>query len=252
MDRITDMERVKFEICCNSLASAINAEKAGADRIELCANLQNGGTTPSIGMIEMCSKRTQIAINVLIRPRGGDFLYTDDEFEEIKTDIRKCKEYRVNGIVCGILTKDGEIDIERTRELVELSRPLEFTFHRAFDLSKDHIRSLRDVISTGADRILTSGMRRTAYEGKEILADLVRAAKDSIIIMPGSGINESNIRELYKEIGAKEYHFSASKRVDSQMEFRRENVLSSVEDDFTITYSDLDKIINTKKQIQNL
>lgn len=252
MDGIDEMGQIKFEICCNSLTSAINAESAGADRIELCANLQNGGTTPSIGMIEVCSRRTQIPINVLIRPRGGDFLYTDDEFEEIKIEIQKSKEYRINGIVCGILTKEGEIDIERTKELVELSRPLEFTFHRAFDLSSDYKRSLHDVILTGADRILTSGMKRTAYEGKEILADLVREAGDSIIIMPGSGINEGNIKELYNDIRANEYHFSASKRVDSQMEFRRENVLSSVEDDFTLTYSDFNKIINTKKQIQNL
>lgn len=249
MDRIKDNNMAKFEVCCNSFLSASNAEDAGADRIELCSNLQNGGTTPTFGLLKLCCQRISTPINVLIRPRGGDFLYSEDEFEEIKQEIQKCKIFHVNGIVCGILTADGNIDVKRTKELVELAHPMKFTFHRAFDLSRDPMHSLKDIIETGADHILTSGMAKTAYEGRKLIAELVKASGDKITILPGGGINESNIKALAKATHATEFHFSASKVTESKMTFRRENILGKAEDDYTLTYSDTDTIINIKKQL---
>ena len=241
-----------FEICCNSVLSASNAEDAGANRIELCSNLQAGGTTPSFGLLKVCCQEVDdIPINVLIRPRIGDFLYSDDEFEEIKQEVVKCKIFKVKGIVSGFLNSDGSIDVKRTKEIVELAHPMSFTFHRAFDLSNDPMRSLNDIISTGATRILTSGMQKTAFEGRKLIADLIKAAGNKIIIMPGGGINAENIKELAKVTKATEFHFSATRIMDSRMTFRRENVISTIENDFSIPYSDTKAILEIKSQLKN-
>ena len=171
----------KLEICANSVQSTINAQKGGADRVELCDNLWEGGTTPSAATIKIVRKNIDIGLFVIIRPRGGDFLYTDLEFEVIKEDIRIAKELGADGIVSGILDADGNIDVSRMSELVELSHPLPFTCHRAFDLTSDPFKALEDVISCGAKRILSSGLRNSVPLGKDMLRQLNKKAGGRII-----------------------------------------------------------------------
>ncbi|MTI41734.1 copper homeostasis protein CutC, partial [Fulvivirga lutimaris] len=204
----------QIEICANSVQSVINAEKAGAQRVELCDNLWEGGTTPSAAMIKLAKEKTNIAIYVLVRPRGGDFVYSDLEFEIIKEDIRICKELGVEGIVSGVLNADGTVDKERTRELVELSKPLPFTFHRAFDVANDAFRALEDIIDCGAVRILSSGQKNSAIEGIDLLKQIQEKAAGRISIMPGGGINPDNISELLS-IGCTEFHMSGKKGQES-------------------------------------
>jgi copper homeostasis protein len=199
-----------LEICANSYQSAINAQKSGADRIEICSELSVGGVTPSYAVLKKISKEITIPIHVLIRPRSGDFYYSDDEIKIIKQDIKLCKELGFNGIVSGVLNKDNSININTTKELVELSKPLTFTFHRAFDCVSNPKQSLEDLIEIGVNRILTSGLKQKAEQGIEILKELHQLAKNKIIIIPGSGINATNIH-LFKENGFKEIHTSASK-----------------------------------------
>lgn len=231
-----------LEICANSIQSAINAQKAGAQRIELCENLAQGGTTPSFGLISEARKNLEIKLNVLIRPRPGDFLYSDLEFEIIKKDIEKCKELGVDGIVCGILFSNGDIDIERTKELVELSKPMTFTFHRAFDFTNDPFKALEDVILTGADRVLTSGQQPTAIQGVHLIWDFIKIANGRIIIMPGSGVNEDNI-EFLIETGAKEFHMSGTAPIESKMAFRKLGMtLGNPSEDYKIIESNIEKI----------
>lgn len=212
-----------LEVCANSVQSAINAQIAGAKRIELCENLFIGGTTPSYGCIKTTREKVDIAINVLIRPRIGDFLYSDNEFEQIKNDILAAKQLGVNGIVCGILLPNGEVDIERTTELVELSKPLTFTFHRAFDFTPDPYKALEDIIKTGATHILTSGQKNKAADSVDLLCELVKKAANRIVIMPGSGINAETIKSIVNS-GAKEFHMSGVKDVESKMIYRKENL----------------------------
>ena len=214
----------KLEICVDSHESAINAQEAGAHRIELCANHAEGGTTSSYGIILSVSKNLDIPVNVLIRPRGGDFLYSDIEYDVMRRDIELCGEAEVNGVVIGILLKEGFIDVERSARLVEFAGPMEVTFHRAFDMSPDHRKSLEDVVSSGATRLLSSGLRQTAAEGVDVLADLVERAGERLIIMPGSGINSSNIDLIAMRTGACEFHLSGRKFTDSEMIFRQPEI----------------------------
>lgn len=212
------MKRI-LEVCCYSAKSAILAEQANAQRIELCDNFTEGGTTPSYATIKHCLENLKIPINVIVRPRGGDFLYSDDEFEIIKEDVCVIKELGANGIVIGFLKANGEIDLKKTIEVVELVHPLEVTFHRAFDMCNDHFKALEELKNIGIKRILTSGGMNTAYEGVDLLTQLVKQAKDEIIIMPGSGINEKNLLEVMQKTGATEFHASAKMFVKSQMEY---------------------------------
>ena len=182
-----------IEICAESYEYAEKAEKAGADRIELCKDLHLDGLTPNHESAKRTIDRLNLPIFILIRPRKGDFTYSNEEFELMKQDIVKFKEMGCKGIVSGILHDDKTIDIERTKELVELSKPLEFTFHRAFDMVTDPLKELEKLIQLGVDRILTSGQKQKAVKGIELLKELKKNAKDKIIIMPGSGINKSNI-----------------------------------------------------------
>lgn len=231
-----------LEICANSLQSAINAQLAGAHRIELCENLEQGGTTPSFGLLAQARKHLNIKINVLIRPRSGDFLYTDLEYQVIKEDIKVAKQLGADGIVCGILTPSGDVDVERTKQLLELAKPMSFTFHRAFDFTNDPFKALEDVISTGADRILTSGQQPTAIQGVHLIWDLVKIAKGRISIMPGSGVNAENIEYLI-ETGATEFHMSGTTPIESSMTFRKWGMsLGGPESDYKILESNIEMI----------
>jgi copper homeostasis protein len=212
----------KLEICADTVGSALTAQAAGADRIELCNNLPEGGTTPGYGTISAARSRLDIGLHVIIRPRGGDFLYTALDFEVMKKDIEICRQIGADGIVTGILKKDGTVDVERSAILVELARPMTVTFHRAFDMCADPFKGLEDVIATGAARLLTSGQRDKAEQGAELIGKLCDQAAGRIIIMPGSGINESNIEMMARVTGAKEFHLTGRKEVDSEMNFRKE------------------------------
>ena len=214
----------KLEICVDNVESAIDAQKAGTDRVELCNNLIEGGTTPGYGTILSTRNNLNIGLNVIIRPRGGDFLYTNLEFDIMKRDIDICGECGVDGIVLGILRSGGEIDLECTAKLIELAHPMSATFHRAFDMCSNPLQGLEDVIASGAKRLLTSGQKNKALEGTELISQLVCQAGGRIIIMPGSGINESNIAKIAKETGAKEFHLTGRKVIESDMTFRRQGI----------------------------
>ena len=204
--------KFQLEICATTIHSAINAERGGAHRIELCDNLWEGGTTPSHASIEKAIEQLSIPVFVLIRPRGGDFTYTDLEFDLMKREIEHCKQLGVGGIVSGVLLPDGAIDKVRTKILMEQSEGLPFTFHRAFDQVPDPISALDDLIELDVDRVLTSVQECTAAKGKALIGDLIKFAQDQLIILPGGGINIDNIESLVK-VGCTEFHLSAKEYV---------------------------------------
>jgi copper homeostasis protein len=221
----------KFEVCANSVASCIAAQQGGATRVELCAGIPEGGTTPSYGMIKNARKSINIGLNVIIRPRGGDFLYSLSELEEMLEDIRIAKELGADGLVFGCLRPDGSVDMEAMNTLMEAAGDTPVTFHRAFDHTSDPMQALEDIIKLGCARILTSGCMPTALEGAPLLARLVEKADERIIIMPGCGVKESNIAEIARLSGAREFHFSARESVESGMIFRNPQVAMGSEDD---------------------
>jgi len=234
----------KLEICVDNVESAIEVQVAGANRIELCDNLLEGGTTPSMGTIISARNNLDIDINVIIRPRGGDFLYTDLEYDIMRRDIEICGENGVNGIVIGILRNDGAIDLERTAKLVELAIPMSVTFHRAFDMCADPIQGLEDIISAGASRLLTSGLKDNAIDGAEMIARLILQARNRIIVMPGSGLNINNIASVAKLTSAKEFHLTGRKVIDSEMTFRREEIsMGGVQGIFEFSRKVVDPVI---------
>ena len=208
-----------IEIATSDFLTTKSAVEGGADRIELCANLAEGGTTPSYAHIKKCREAFDIALFPIIRPRGGDFLYTKDEFEIMKNDIKLCKELGCEGIVIGLLNMDGTIDMTRTSELIELVYPLEVTFHRAFDRCKDPFAALEELIEIGCQRILTSGQKPTVSEGVDLIAELNKKADDRIIILPGSGVRKDNIKMLAEKIGCLEFHSSLRGKAKSPMQF---------------------------------
>lgn len=205
----------------DSIESALAAQKGGADRIELCENLGDGGTTPSPGLIQMTVDLLDIDVNIMIRPRGGDFHYTDLEFQVMKNNIQFCKNAGAAGVVIGLLNLDGSIDKERAAELVELARPLRVTFHRAFDMTKDPAKALDDLIDIGIDRVLTSGQKPNALEGANLIAELVKQAGDNIWIIAGAGITELNIKEIIQKTGVRECHSSAKTISQSNMVYKK-------------------------------
>ena len=239
------MKRI-IEICANSAWSCVEAAAGGAKRVELCAGIPEGGTTPSYGEIMMAKKLTStIDINVIIRPRGGDFLYTEAEIESMMLDIELCKRVGVHGGVFGCLTKEGDIDVPFMRKLIEHAKPLSVTCHRAFDVCRDPYVALEQLIELGCDRILTSGQQSDAIKGIPLIAELVRRAAGRIIIMPGCGVRENNIARLERETGAKEFHTSARSVVYSKMEYRNENVpmgSSAVSSEFETVETDRKKV----------
>lgn len=216
-----------FEACVANIESAIAAEKAGADRIELCNVLGAGGITPSYGLIRQVKEKVSIPIHILIRPREGDFLYSADELEIMKRDIEFCRDLEVAGVVFGILKENGSIDMNRCEELVEAAGSLSATFHRAFDVTSDAFTSLEEIIQLGFRRILTSGQRASAVHGAGFIAALINQAKGRIIVMPGGGINDKNIATLRKATGAGEFHLSARRIKPSRMSYRNEFVIMS-------------------------
>lgn len=214
----------KLEICANSVASCMEAQKGGAYRVELCAAIPEGGTTPSYGDIVMARELLNIQLNVIIRPRGGDFLYSGLEHSIMLKDIEMARKIGVDGVVIGCLTVSGEVDMQRSKELVDAAGEMSVTFHRAFDQCRDPLKGLEDIVSLGCDRILTSGQQPNAEQGIDLLKQLVQQAQDRIVIMPGSGINEENITKIAKETGAVEFHLSARETVKSKMQYRNSRV----------------------------
>jgi copper homeostasis protein len=241
-----------LEICCANIASALNAQAGGADRIELCDNLWEGGTTPSFGMLKVLRQELKIQIFVLIRPRGGDFLYSDAEFKVMLQDIYLAKELGADGIVSGILKADGTVDCDRTTALIEAASPLPFTFHRAFDCCRDLNEALEDIIFCGAKRILTSGGKNSVAEGIEPLKELNKQAAGRIIILPGGGINSQNIQSIKEKTGCTEFHLSAKKLSKSDMLYHKPGLFMNgsreIPED-SIFISDRDTIAEIKKQL---
>ncbi|MBQ2575264.1 MAG: copper homeostasis protein CutC [Bacteroidales bacterium] len=203
------------EICANSVQSAINAEKGGADRIELCQNLNEGGTTPSYAAIKYCVEKLSLKTMVLVRPRPGDFCYNEAEYEAIKEDVLMCKNLGAHGVVVGFLDKNLDIDTKRTAEIVKLARPMEVTFHRAFDRCRDWHTALEQIIECGCDRILTSGQRKTAPEGIDNLREIQRLAAGRIKILAGSGVNSQNVADLIHATGVGEVHSSCKHTIEN-------------------------------------
>ena len=212
------------EICAGSLNSALAAFEGGADRIELCDNLYEGGTTPSYGCLKEATEKISIPINVLIRPRGGDFCYNEHEFEVMKKDVELCKDLGMNGVVIGILLADGRVDVDRTAELIDLARPMTVTFHRAFDMTPDPLKALDKLIDLGVDRILTSGQKMTVTEGEKLIRELIKEAGDAVVILPGGGLSVNNIEDFARSTGAKEYHATCRSTTESRMLYRNTEV----------------------------
>jgi copper homeostasis protein len=208
-----------IEIATTDFTTTKSAAEGGADRIELCAALSDGGTTASYGTIKKCREAFNVQLFPIIRTRSGDFLYTDEEFEIMMNEVTLCKDLGCDGIVIGLLNKNGEIDIKRASKLIELAYPLEVTFHRAFDRCKDPFEALEQLIETGCQRILTSGQQPAAPQGVDLITQLVKAANERIIIMPGSGVRKENIKELAEKTGAKEFHSSLRGKNKTKMEF---------------------------------
>lgn len=240
---------VQIEVCAASIESAMAAEKGGANRIELCSALSEGGITPSAGMIKYACENLSIPVFVLIRPRTGDFLYSNAEFATMKEDILAAKTFGADGIVIGILNANGSIDYPRMKMLMELAKPMEVTFHRAFDMTKDPFIALEEIIKLGCQRILTSGQAATAIQGAKLLGQLLIKAGNRIKIMPGSGIKPENLAHIAKISGAREFHFSASGKYQSQMIYKNAEVAMAIEPDqeFTITQTDAGIVAEMRK-----
>jgi copper homeostasis protein len=217
-------EPVTLEICADSVDSALAAQSGGAHRVELCSNLLEGGVTPSAGLISTVRRKLNIDLYVMIRPRGGDFCYTPEEFETMEKDVLMVKQLGANGIVFGILQEDGDVDVSRTRCLVEMALPLHTTFHRAFDMSRDLSKSLEDVIEAGAHRVLTSGGQQKAEDGIRAIAKLVQDADQRIALMVGGGITRSNVHHILEATGVREIHASMRVRAPSPMRHRNERI----------------------------
>ena len=215
------MSRVQLEIAANSLASALAAQEGGADRVELCENLGEGGCTPSYGTLAMARERLRIPLYVLIRPRGGDFLFDALERDTMLRDIELCVRLGCDGVVIGALTQDGEVDVALCRDLIAAARPLGVTFHRAIDVAHDPQAALDAAITLGCERVLTSGAQASAIEGADAIASLVQRAAGRIGVMAGAGVTPGNVRDLVQRTGVREVHASAKALRDSAMRLPR-------------------------------
>ena len=209
----------QLEVIAFTIESCTIIERAGAHRIELCDNPSEGGTTPSFGFLKQARELVSIELYPMIRPRGGDFLYTADEFATMKHDLKICRELGCEGVVTGLLNADGTVDKKRTAQFIDLAYPLGVTFHRAFDRTRDALEAMESLIEIGCERILTSGLQPNVIEGAAMLAQLVKAADERIIIMPGSGIRSNNIKAIAEQTSAVEFHTSARNNVASLMHY---------------------------------
>jgi copper homeostasis protein len=248
MSRQASKPVINLEVCANSVTSALVAQDGGAFRVELCDNLHEGGSTPSYGQIAVARKLLQIKLYPLVRPRPGDFLYSDIEFEVMKADIKYCIEAGCDGIVIGILNTDSTVDKPRCAELVQMAKKkgLGVTFHRAVDMCADMPQALEDIIDTGCERILTSGGRSSAIEGSNVIAHLIEKAAGRIIIMPGGGVNENNVADLIHYTNAKEIHSSARSKVRRKMEYQNDHILMGYgeTDEFSFALTDVERVRN--------
>ena len=236
---------ISLEIAAFSVEAAIQAIEAGANRIELCENPYEGGTTPSYGALVLSSKIKEAPIFPIIRPRGGDFLYSDTEYEIMKNDVIMAKELGFPGVVVGLLLADGNIDIKRTSKLVSLAGNMQVTFHRAFDRCLDPQKGLEDIIQSGCKRVLTSGQVPNVQDALPLINNLVKLANKRIIIMPGSGVRANNIKNIVETTGVAEVHSSARKRYASNMQFQKE----SMEENMQYTGVDVQEIRDMLSQL---
>lgn len=223
------MKEIQLEVCCGDIASVIAAHQGGTRRIELCSGLAEGGLTPSLGLIKAAVATGIPEINVLIRPRSGDFLYTPEEVKVMEEDIRLALEAGATGVVIGALTPEGDIDTAAMEVLISAARKarpegLNLTFHRAFDLSRDHVESLETIISLGFNCVLTSGMASSAVKGIPVLSKLAERSGDRLLVMAGSGVNPANAADIVKATGVGAVHSTARKPIASKMKFRRADV----------------------------
>lgn len=237
------MSRI-LEVCVGSVASTIAARDGGAKRVELCAALEIGGITPSVGLVREMRQVEGIEMNVLIRARGGDFLYDESEIAAMEHDIVEAGRLGADGVVIGALTADGDIDMVCCRRLIKAAGSMNVTFHRAFDMCRNPLKALEDIISLGCSRLLTSGQAATALAGLPLLCDLVKAAKGRIIIMPGCGVKSSNAATIVNESGAVEIHASAKKMMPSAMRYRQESVNMGTpdSDEYSIQLTDVEEV----------
>jgi len=212
-------EQYILEIATSDFETTRSAVEGGADRIELCANLNEGGTTPSYGTIYQCRERIDVLLYPIIRPRGGDFLFTSDEYEVMLHDAKLCKQLGCDGIVIGLLNEDGTIDVKRTAAIIETAYPMGVTFHRAFDRCRDAFEALEQLVQIGCERILTSGQQPTVNEGMDLITQLNKAADHRIAIMPGSGVRKENLKTLAEKTGCIEFHSSLRGKIKSKMKF---------------------------------
>jgi copper homeostasis protein len=237
-----------LEICAFNLPAALVAQGAGADRIELCSGPEEGGVTPSAGLIRMAREKLRIPVYPIIRPREGDFLYSEEEFTVMMRDVELCRGLGCDGVVIGMLLADGRVDQVRCRRLVEAAYPMGVTFHRAFDRAADPFEALETIIRIGCERILTSGQRPVAMEGVQLISELVREADERIVIMPGSGVRASNIAELAARTGAVEFHTSARVAYPTTMEF----VNGAMQEDSSMVMASEEEIRRIKEVISAL
>jgi copper homeostasis protein len=235
---------IKIEVVAYNVESALKAQEGGADRIELCSSPGDGGVTPSFGVIEVVRQNINIDLFVMIRPRGGDFIYSNYEYHAMKRDIWQCQKLSVDGIVFGILNSDGTIDKKRCSELIQRIKPLQITCHRAFDLTRDPFEALEDCIEVGFNRILTSGQRNKAEENTDLISKLIKHAGDRITIMPGSGIHAENALRILEETKATELHTSAMTYRKSEMEFSNPSItgMGSDKNENEVRTVDVEKI----------
>nr|WP_276576026.1 copper homeostasis protein CutC [Oceanirhabdus seepicola] len=246
---------MKLEICTDSMASAIIAEKGGANRIELCSGLVIGGLTPSYSLIEMCKNNLNIDINVLIRPRAGDFLYDEYEIETMIKDIEVCRKLGVNGIVVGVLDKNGKIDTELMRRLIASACKMEITFHRAIDMCDNLEAAIKELILLNVDRILTSGGEKNSMDGVKSIRRLVDISRGEIEVMAGGGIGAHNIKEIIKETGCHSIHMSAKECIQSDMIYRKKSVamgIPGIMSEYEIYRSNLEEIKKTLSIVREL
>jgi len=242
-------EKYIIEIATSDFATTKTAVEGGADRIELCANLAEGGTTPSYGHIRQCREAFDTLIYAIIRPRGGDFLFTEEEFSMMLQDVKLCKEVGCDGVVIGLLNADGTIDLKRTSKLVDAVYPLGVTFHRAFDRCSNPFEAMEQLIQIGCERILTSGQKPSATDAVELIEQLYREADDRIIIMPGSGVRKENVKMLAEKTGCTEFHSSLRSKRKSSMEFIHPAFAGS-EESYMNNYIDPEEVKALRKALE--